>query len=221
MKLKSFELYHVRPRFLLLRIETDNGLYGWGEPTLEGQTLAVEAAVRQLLGLIQHEDLRQIEHIWQRMYRCGFYRGGPILCSAISGIEQALWDVLGKSLGVPVYQLLGGKVRDRIRMYGQFGGRRRETLLARFRKLQVKGLTMAKFCPWRAVLSVDSPEVVDRAVRDVMAVREAAGPDFDLAIDAHGRLSPAMAIDLSTHRMSSMTSLDALYGSSPIAISGN
>ncbi|HRR85839.1 MAG TPA: galactonate dehydratase, partial [Phycisphaerae bacterium] len=111
MTIKDYQLYHVRPRYLLLKIETDDGLYGWGEPTLEGQTPAVEAAIGQLMRLIKGEDPRRIEHLWQRMYRGGFYRGGPVLCSAISGIEQALWDILGKSLNVPVYQLLGGRVR--------------------------------------------------------------------------------------------------------------
>jgi len=194
MKIKDFQLYHVRPRYLLLKIQTDEGLHGWGEPTLEGQTLAVEAAVRQLMRLIKDEDPRRIEHIWQRMYRSGFYRGGAILYSAISGIEQALWDILGKSLNVPVYQLLGGRVRDRIRIYGQIGSRRPEILLERFRRLRDKGMTMAKFGPWWATTIVDSPAVVERAVNMMAVVREAAGSKFDLALDCHGRLSPAMAI---------------------------
>ena len=108
MKIKSFKLFHVHPRYLLLRIETDSDLYGWGEPTLEGHTRTVAAAVTQLMEMITGEDPRRIEHLWQRMYRSGFYRGGPVLCSAISGIEQALWDILGKSLSVPVHALLGG-----------------------------------------------------------------------------------------------------------------
>ncbi|MGQ9650319.1 MAG: galactonate dehydratase [Phycisphaerae bacterium] len=194
MRISDYQLYHVRPRYLLLKIETDDGLYGWGEPTLEGQSPAVEAAIRQLMRLIKGEDPRRIEHLWQRMYRGGFYRGGPVLCSAISGIEQALWDILGKSLNVPVYQLLGGRVRDRIRLYGQIGSRRPEILIERFRRLRAKGMTMAKFSPWWATRLVDSPAVVDRAVNLMAAVREEAGNSFDLALDCHGRLSPAMAI---------------------------
>ncbi|HPD30900.1 MAG TPA: galactonate dehydratase [Phycisphaerae bacterium] len=194
MTIKDYQLYHVRPRYLLLKIETDDGLYGWGEPTLEGQTPAVEAAIGQLMRLIKGEDPRRIEHLWQRMYRGGFYRGGPVLCSAISGIEQALWDILGKSLNVPVYQLLGGRVRDRIRLYGQIGSRRPEILIERFRRLRAQGMTMAKFSPWWATKIVDSPAVVERAVDLMAAVREEAGSGFDLALDCHGRLSPAMAI---------------------------
>ena len=194
MKIESYRLYHVRPRFLLLRIETDTGLHGWGEPTLEGHTPIVAAAVDRMMGLIRDEDPRRIEHLWQRMYRSGFYRGGPVLCSAISGIEQALWDILGKSLNVPVYQLLGGRVRDRIRVYGQMRGRRPEIILERFRRLRARGITMVKFSPWRAVNMIDAPAVVDRVTRIVAAVREEAGPDIEIALDAHGRLTPAMSI---------------------------
>lgn len=194
MKITDYQLYHVRPRYLLLRIETDEGIHGWGEPSLEGHAPAVEAAVRSLMRLIRDEDPRRIEHLWQRMYRGGFYRGGPVLCSAISGIEQALWDILGKSLGAPAYQLLGGRVRDRIRVYGQIGSRRPEILLERFRRLRAKGMTMAKFSPWWATKAVDSPAVIERAVDMMAAVREEAGSRFDLALDCHGRLSPAMAI---------------------------
>lgn len=198
MKLRRYDLYHVRPRFLLLRIETDEGLHGWGEPTLEGHCRPVEAAVRQMLDLIRHEDLRRIEHLWQRMYRSGFYRGGPVLCSAISGIEQALWDILGKSLNVPVYQLLGGRVRDRIRMYAQVGGMRPRVLLERYRRRRAMGFTTFKFGPWRRIAIVDSPSVIDKAVELLSMLKEEAakepGVEIDFALDGHGRLSPAMAI---------------------------
>lgn len=194
MRIVNYRLYHVRPRFLLLRIETDNGLYGWGEPTLEGNTRVVATAVEQLIDLIRREDLRRIEHLWQRMYRGAFYRGGPVLCSAISGIEQALWDILGKSLNVPVHQLLGGRVRDRIRLYGQMRGKRPEVLVERFRRLRERGFNAVKFSPWRAVPMIDSPAAMDRVVEAVAAVRTEAGNAVDLALDAHGRLTPAMAI---------------------------
>ncbi len=194
MRIARHQLYHIRPRYLLLTLETDTGLIGWGEPTLEGQTQAVAAAVESLLRLIADEDPRRIEHLWQRMYRGGFYRGGPVLCSAISGIEQALWDILGKSLNVPVYQLLGGAVRDRIRIYGQIGSATPEAALEHYRKRRAEGLTAFKFGPWQAIKPVDSPAVVEQAVAVVEALRNEAGSSIDLALDAHGRLSPAMAI---------------------------
>lgn len=194
MKIKHYEQYFVKPRFLLLRIETDSGLYGWGEPTLEGHTTVVAGAVDEMMRLIMGQDPRRIEHLWQKMYRAGFYRGGPILCSAISGIEQALWDILGKSLGAPVWQLLGGRVRDKVRMYAQLSGGRPEIVLERFRRERAKGFTAFKCGPWRAVNIVDAPAKIDRAVAVMAALREAAGNKVEIALDAHGRLSPAMAI---------------------------
>lgn len=200
MKIKAYELYHVKPRYLLLRIETDNGLVGWGEPTLEGHNRVVEAAVRQLLDLIRREDVRRIEHLWQRMYRSGFYRGGPVLCSAISGIEQALWDIKGKWLNVPVYELLGGRVRDRIRIYAQIGSRRPRTLLERYRRKRALGFNTFKFSPWKLVQPVDSQAVIDHALEMVRTFCEQAAEDsthdekIQFCLDAHGRFSPPMAI---------------------------
>ena len=117
MKITKLETFHIRPRWLFLKITTDEGMCGWGEPVIEGRSRIVEEAVHVLGEQIIGQDPFQIEHLWQLMYRGSFYRGGAILCSAISGIEQALWDIKGKALGVPVWQLLGGKCRDRIRMY--------------------------------------------------------------------------------------------------------
>jgi galactonate dehydratase len=118
MKITRLETFHIRPRWLFLKVHTDAGLCGWGEPLLEGRAQTVEKAVHEIGRTLIGEDPRQIERLWQRYHRGTFYRGGPILSSALSGIEQALWDILGKSLGAPVHQLLGGKVRDRIRLYG-------------------------------------------------------------------------------------------------------
>src|ERR1700722_4637319 len=109
MKITKLETFHVKPRWLFLKIQRDVGSVGIGEPIVEGRALTVEAAVREMERMILGEDPRRIEHLWQRMFRGTFYRGGPVLCSASSGIEQALWDILGKSLNVPVWQLLGGR----------------------------------------------------------------------------------------------------------------
>ena len=122
MKITSLSLFKVKPRWVFLKIETDEGISGWGEPIVESRTETSIAAVRELEGFLIGQDPCRIEHLFQRMYRGTFYRGGPILMSAISGVEQALWDIRGKSLGVPVYQLLGGAVRDKVKAYAWVGG---------------------------------------------------------------------------------------------------
>jgi galactonate dehydratase len=122
MKITKFDLFFVAHRWLFLKLETDEGVTGWGEPVLEGKALTVAAAVNELMDHLIGKDPFQIERHWQKMKKGSFYRGGAIMDSAISGIDQALWDIKGKALGVPVYQLLGGHVRDRVRIYGQVGG---------------------------------------------------------------------------------------------------
>ena len=112
MKIKTLELFKVPPRWLFLKITTESGIVGWGEPVVEGKADTVKAAVEEMAEYIIGKDASQIEDIWQLLYRGGFYRGGPILMSAIAGIDQALWDIKGKAMGVPVYDLLGGHVRD-------------------------------------------------------------------------------------------------------------
>ena len=112
MKVTGFELFHMDPMWLFLKIETDEGITGWGEPILEGKAHTVAAAVDEMMDHVIGRDPMQIERHWQRMMKGGFYRGGAVLNSAVSGIDQALWDITGKKLGVPVYQLLGGAVRD-------------------------------------------------------------------------------------------------------------
>ena len=122
MKISRIETFLVPPRWLFVRVETDSGIVGWGEPVVEGRSETVRTAVEQLSELLIGEDPLRIEDHWQVMTKGSFYRGGPILSSAVAGLDQALWDIAGKSLGVPVHQLLGGHVRDRIRMYGWVGG---------------------------------------------------------------------------------------------------
>ena len=107
MKITKLELFHVKPRWMFLKMHTDEGIPGYGEPIVEGRARTVETAIRELEPVLIGADPFKIQHLRQTMYRGTFYRGGPILCSAISGIEQALWDIKGKYLGVPVYELLG------------------------------------------------------------------------------------------------------------------
>ncbi|UOQ70011.1 hypothetical protein [Hymenobacter cellulosilyticus] len=127
MKITGFKLYQVPPRWLFLKIETDEGLVGWGEPVIEGKAATVATAVQELMSQLIGKNPLPIEDHWNVMYRGGFYRGGPILMSAIAGIDQALWDIKGKFFNAPVYQLLGGLARDTMRVYSWIGGDRPTT----------------------------------------------------------------------------------------------
>ena len=118
MKITDLKMYHIKPRWLFLKIETDAGICGWGEPVVEGRARTVETAINEFRSILIGANPLQIEHLWQLMYRGTYYRGGPVFMSAISGIEQALWDIKGKYYNAPVYELLGGAVRNKVRMYG-------------------------------------------------------------------------------------------------------
>src|SRR3954452_13210341 len=124
MKIRSYELFQVPPRWLFLKIETDEGIVGWGEPVIEGKAATVKAAVEELMTYLIGKDPMRIEDHWNILYRAGFYRGGPILMSAIAGIDQALWDLKGRLYQLPVYEFLGGAVRDKVRVYSWVGGDR-------------------------------------------------------------------------------------------------
>jgi len=196
MKITRIETFFVRPRWVFLKMETDAGQAGWGECSLEGWGATVAAAVREMSGYLLGQDPRRIEHHWQALYRGAFYRGGPVLLSALSGLEQAMWDITGRSLGGPVHELLGGRVRDRIRLYGHVGGETWGDYVASGRQNLARGFTAVKTCPFRAVRFVESPAFVEEVVRRVAALREAAGAAMDIGIDFHGRVSPAMAVQL-------------------------
>src|SRR3954470_13337049 len=125
MKIAKIEQFFPLPRIRLVKITTDNDLVGWGETTLEGKPQSVHAAVEELADYLIGKDPLRIEHHWQHIYRSAFFRGGNVLMSALSGIDQALWDIAGKFYGVPVYKLLGGPTRDRVRVYAHWGIRDR------------------------------------------------------------------------------------------------
>ncbi|MEM2538877.1 MAG: galactonate dehydratase [Candidatus Bathyarchaeia archaeon] len=196
MKITKIEMFHVKPRWLFLKMHTNEGIVGYGEPTLEGRTRTVEMAVREFERYLVGQDPLRIENHWQAMYRGTFYRGGPVLMSAISGIEQAMWDILGKKLGVPVYQLLGGKCQDKVRVYAHIGGRTPEEYAKNALAKVEQGFTALKTTLFEAVKPVDSLSLVNKAVEKFKAIRNAVGDEVDIAIDCHGRLSPAMAIRL-------------------------
>lgn len=197
MKITALKTYHVRPRWLLLKIETDAGIHGWGEPLLEGRALTVEAAVQEMARTLVGEDPTRIEHLWQRYYRGSFYRGGPILMSALSGIEQALWDIKGKAANLPVHELLGGRVRDRIRLYGWLNLAATGDYVAEAaRAVEAQEFTAYKFVPVPAAEHLESPRYIDEVVETVSGLREKLGDSIDMALDFHGRCSPALAKQL-------------------------
>jgi len=196
MKITKLETFFVKPRWVFLKMHTDEGVSGWGEPSLEGWSRTVAAAVQDMGRYLIGQDPRRIEHHRQVLYRGGFYRGGPVLCSALSGIEQAMWDIIGKWLGVPVHQLLGGRVRDRIRVYGHVYGETWGDYVASGRANLEKGFTAVKTTPFQAVRPIESPAFVDEVVRRVAGLREEVGQAVDIALDFHGRVGPAMAIRL-------------------------
>ncbi|MDS0295704.1 galactonate dehydratase [Halogeometricum luteum] len=194
MKIVDYDLYAVPPRWLFLRVETDTGLVGWGEPVVEGRARTVRTAVEELMDtyLLGKDPLR-IEDHWQTMYRGGFYRGGPVLMSAIAGIDQALWDVKGKHHDAPVHELLGGKARDRIRVYQWIGGDRPDGVADAAREKVEAGFTALKMNATSELRRIDSPKAVSRAADRLGAVREAVGDEVDIGVDFHGRVTKPMA----------------------------
>jgi galactonate dehydratase len=196
VKIVGLELTMVKPRWMFLKLVTDDGIVGYGEPIVEGHSHAVAAAVTSFSEYLIGRDPRRIEHHWQALYRGAFYRGGPILTSAISGIEQALWDVLGKSLGVPVYQLLGGAVRDRIRTYAHIAGADAAEMVADARSRGEQGFKAFKMGFEAPVRFLEPRQFFDRCDATFGALRDALGDEVDIAVDFHGRFSPAMAKQL-------------------------
>ncbi|MFE2500041.1 galactonate dehydratase [Streptomyces scopuliridis] len=193
MKITGFELFFVEPRWLFLRVDTDEGLSGWGEPIVEGRAHTVATCVEEMFDYLIGQDPARIEEHWQVLAKGGFYRGGPVLMSALAGIDQALWDIAGKTHGVPVHQLLGGHVRDRVRMYGWVGGNSPEEIAESATAQVEKGMTAVKLNPCGHLEPLAPPSAIHEIVDNVTAVREAIGPDRDLALDFHGRFSGAMS----------------------------
>ena len=193
MKITKLTLYRVPPRWMFLKIETDEGITGWGEPVIEGRARTVEAAVNELSEYLIGQDPLRINDLWQVMYRGGFYRGGAILMSAIAGIDQALWDIKGKALGVPVYQLLGGLVRDRMKMYSWVGGDRPADVIEGIRTLREIGIDTFKMNGTEELGIIDTAKAVDAAVARVAEIRATFGHDIEFGIDFHGRVAAPMA----------------------------
>ena len=193
MKIKGMELFKVPPRWLFLKITTESGLVGWGEPVVEGKADSVAAAVKEMEDYLIGRNAGDIEDIWQVLYRGAFYRGGPVLSSAISGIEQALWDIKGKALNVPVYELLGGAVRNKIRVYSWIGGDRPSNVADAAQEKFDQGFTAIKMNATGEMGWIDSFSKVTEAVERVQAIRDKLGYKMDIAVDFHGRIHKGMA----------------------------
>lgn len=193
MIIRSLELFKVPPRWLFLKITTESGLIGWGEPVVEGRADTVEACVRELEPYLLGRSAGDIEDIWQVLYRSGFYRGGPVLTSAMSGIEQALWDIKGKYHQMPAYEFLGGKVRDRIQVYCWIGGDTLSDVAAQAVEKYQQGYRAVKMNGTQELKWIDTHARLEETVARVAAVRQALGNKMDIAIDFHGRVHKAMA----------------------------
>lgn len=193
MKITTMECFLVPPRWCFLKVETDEGIIGWGEPVIEGRAHTVMQAVEELKGYLIGTDPLRIEDTWNKLYRSGFYRGGPILMSAIAGIDQALWDIKGKYFNAPVYDLLGGKVRDKIRVYSWIGGDRPDDVGNAAKQAAEHGFSAIKMNATPELQMIDSYEKVDQAIARVDAIRKEVGPYMGIGIDFHGRVHKPMA----------------------------
>lgn len=214
MKITKLETFRLQPRWLLLRVETDDGFVGWGEPVVEGRVAATQACVHELESYLIGQDPRRIEHIWQTLYRGGFYRGGPVLTSALSGIDQALWDIKGKALGVPVYDLLGGAVRDKMAVYSWIDSDTPEIAARSVKEKMAQGFTIVKMFGTCATGWIDDRKAINDLLERVQAVRDAAGPDVGIAIDFHGRAHHSMARTL----LKELEPLKPLFVEEPVLV---
>lgn len=192
-KIVKIETFLVPPRWLFVRIETASGIVGWGEATCEGRSETVRTAVDQLSEILLGQDALRIEDHWQVMTKGSFYRGGPILSSAVSGLDQALWDIAGKHFNTPVHQLLGGHVRDRIRAYGWVGGDEPDEVADSIAAQMEVGLTAVKMNASGRMSPLGSVAEIDGVISRVAAAREVLGDHRDVAVDFHGRFSLANA----------------------------
>ncbi|KAL6240320.1 hypothetical protein RBB50_012758 [Rhinocladiella similis] len=192
-KIKTVEYFRVKPRWLFVKICDDQGNFGWGEATLEGHTQAVEGALDEITVRLIGLEADDIEHVWQLIWRQGFYRGGPVFMSALSGIDIALWDLKGRKMKTPIYNLLGGKVRNQVQVYAWIGGDRPKDVEAAAKARIAQGLKCIKMNATEDVNWLDSPAVLDATVERLKQVK-ALG--LDAGLDFHGRLHRPMAKQL-------------------------
>lgn len=192
MKITDIKVYTVKPRWIFIKISTDEGIEGWGEMISGTKTDTVVAGAYELGKRIIGRNPFEIERIWQELHR-SFFRGGPINGTIVSGIEMALWDIKGKALNVPVYELLGGAARDRIMVYSWIGGDRPDDVAKEAIDRRDRGFKAIKMNATEELHYVDSHDKIQAVVDRVKAIREAVGEDFGIAVDFHGRVHKPMA----------------------------
>jgi galactonate dehydratase len=212
MRISRIETFLVPPRWLFCRVETDDGVVGWGEPVVEGRAATVRAAVHELAEYLIGQDPLRVEDHWQVLTRGGFYRGGPVLSSAVAGLDQALWDIAGRARGLPVHELLGGPLRDSVRVYGWIGGDEPAEVADAAAAQVANGLTAVKMTASGKLPPLASVADVQAVVDRVAAVREVIGPHRDVAIDVHGRATAATARQL----IAALTDLHPLFIEEPL-----
>ncbi|BAC97606.1 probable galactonate dehydratase protein [Vibrio vulnificus YJ016] len=193
MKIIGYETFIVAPRWGFLKIITDEGIVGWGEPCLEGRTHTVHTCVDEMMEYLIGKDPFDMELHWNYLHRSTFYRGGPVMMSALSGIDQALWDIKGKALGVPVYELIGGKCREKIKTYSWIGGDRPDDVVNMAKDRAEQGFTAIKMNGTDELNFIDNYSKVDALLERVQSLRDAMGKDFGIGIDFHGRVHKPMA----------------------------
>ncbi|MBC5689984.1 galactonate dehydratase [Mediterraneibacter sp. NSJ-55] len=193
MKITEVNTYFVRPRWGFVEILTDDGYTGWGEAVLEGHTATVLQCVQEMKEYLLGQQAGDIERIWTTLYRAGFYRGGGVLMSAIAGIDQALWDIKGKYFSAPVYELLGGAQRDKMRVYSWIGGDRPSDVGQAALEKKNAGFTAVKMNATEELQYIDTYEKIDAVLNRVGAIRDTCGKYFGIAVDFHGRVHKPMA----------------------------
>ncbi|MFB6723800.1 galactonate dehydratase [Kribbella sp. NPDC056345] len=193
MKVERIETFLVPPRWLFCRIETSDGVVGWGEPVVEGRAEVVRTAIDVLSEYLIGQDPLQIERHWQILTKGGFYRGGPVLSSAVAGLDHALWDIAGKVYGAPVSSLLGGRVRDRARVYAWVGGDEPSAVADQVAEQVAAGMTAVKMNGSGRISPSPSVAEINDIVARLSAARTALGDTRDVAIDLHGRVGVAGA----------------------------
>jgi galactonate dehydratase len=193
MKITKVSAYLVRPRWCFVEIETNDGYTGWGEAVIEGKASTVKACVEEMTEYLIGANPFNIEDIWTLLYRGAFYRGGPVIMSAIAGIDQALWDIKGKCFNVPVYELMGGKCRDKMKVYSWIGGDRPSDVAAAAKERLKAGFKAIKMNATEEMGFIDSYDKIDLVLERVASIRESTGKNFGIAIDFHGRVHKPMA----------------------------
>ena len=193
MKITRLLTYRVLPRWMFVKVETDEEISGWGEAVVEGHAKTVEAAVKEIGDYVIGMDPSNINDIWQMLYRTRFYRGGPVMMSAIAGVDQALWDIKGKKLGVNVTELLGGKVRDKIKAYSWVGGDRPSDVIDGIKKLRKIGFDTFKLNGCEDLGYIDTHKKLRHSIEIAAQIREEFGDDIEFGLDFHGRVTAPLA----------------------------